>query len=396
MKKIFTVFLIIFSLLLLCGCNDDKITPDNNNDDNDDYKDIVCRTYDSYSNEIFAFKNSNYLLSLSIPSEWSFSKDADDSYTVVRDGIEIGELFSGSADDLDEWESVALNNLDVYGLMSINKYIEKHGTGESLSFRYRMCFLYSENGEERELTLTVDYAEVSEETAEGLFRDSEPIDISSYTHFGVLSELKGGSLLILGNSFIGFSNVGEILKEMMENNNKKCKVTADARGNANVRTFVQDSSLMSDIKAGKYDAVFICGLYSSAQVTVLGELVSACENSDTTLVVFPAHNEDRNSIESARSEYTSIEFLDWKGEIDALIESGMDRWDFCVDDYYDHSTALAGYVGAHMIYRAIYGAVPEEQPEYSLKGYDVEDILGDYIITAYTEDINSRSINYIE
>ena len=68
-----------------------------------------------------------------------------------------------------------------------------------------------------------------------------------------------------------------------------------------------------------------------------------------------------------------------------LIESGVDKWKLCVDDAHKHSTPLAGLVGAHMIYRAIYGEIPSLDGIYSVNINNAKNILGDYLTTGHID-----------
>lgn len=201
--------------------------------------------------------------------------------------------------------------------------------------------------------------------------------------FNDLSELNKErcEILVLGNSFIYSSNIGDIMNELFSNNGKDCYVYAISRGYASVNTYVQDSEIMSDIRAGYYDAVFICGLYGTWELDPLSILDAACTQSGTKLVIFPAHNEDRVTIDAAERNFKKAYLLDWKAELDALIESGVSKWDLCVNDAHFHSTWTAGYVGAHMAYRAIYGEIPQNGVEYSHDQEMIDDILGDYVNT---------------
>ena len=52
--------------------------------------------------------------------------------------------------------------------------------------------------------------------------------------------------------------------------------------------------------------------------------------------------------------------LSWKEEIDALISGGVRYDDMCMNDMHQHSTPLAGYVGAHLIYRNLFDKIPLE------------------------------------
>ena len=79
-------------------------------------------------------------------------------------------------------------------------------------------------------------------------------------------------------------------------------------------------------------------------------------------------------------------------EINSLIKAGRDKWDFCINDAHLHSTPLAGYVGAHMIYRAIYGEVPQGDMTSSISYKEIKNVLGDYVKTANPDS----SIMYLE
>jgi hypothetical protein len=150
---------------------------------------------------------------------------------------------------------------------------------------------------------------------------------------------------------------------------------------------------MDDIRNGAYACVFICGFYSIDEIDNLGMLKEACDESDTELVVFPAHNEGA-SIAKAAAEKYGLKLLDWQGEINMFIENGVDVWDFCIDDQHRHSTSLGGYVGAQMIYRAICGDIPELDSFYSVDVENVRRLLGDYVETGKIQpDMEPRYFN---
>ena len=197
-------------------------------------------------------------------------------------------------------------------------------------------------------------------------------------------------MLIIGNSFVGTSEIGTMLKNMLYAGGKHCEVTAISIGHAMVSTYTSKSDLMGEIYRGKYDAVFMCGLYNADQVKEVGTLKRYCDNSGTDLIVFPAHNETRLVVQRVMQTYDGLTLIDWKGELDALIAMGVDRWDLCFDDAYDHSKPVAGYVGAHMIYRAMYGEVPPSIPTQK----NINAILGDYAKTG-TVQLTERSNVYV-
>lgn len=70
------------------------------------------------------------------------------------------------------------------------------------------------------------------------------------------------------------------------------------------------------------------------------------------------YKENIVNVQKAINEHFDTAVLSWKNEINALIDSGVNYDDFCINDVHKHSTPLAGYVGAHMIYRSIFKTTP--------------------------------------
>ena len=142
--------------------------------------------------------------------------------------------------------------------------------------------------------------------------------------------------------------------------------------------------------------VFICGFYDNAEVENLDVIRKTCNRSKTQLVIFPAHNENAGVIAYARETYPSLVCLNWKNEIDLLIKSGVSTRDFCIDDQHQHSTPLAGYVGAHMIYRAIYNELPTRPMRYALVQSEIDSILGNYAYVGSVRNLTDDEITYLD
>lgn len=395
MKRILT--LVLAACMLFSGCvavgsrpSDDAAattgttevttTADTNEDDN--YLDLECRVVYDYSKRTFATEGSEYYLNHWFPDDWSFWSTSN-GFTVKRGGTVIGSFSKGTSTG-SGWSAVCERRSTYMGLTT-EEYIEKSGTGDTLAFRYRYCYSYLEGGLKRATTLTVDYKEVDEDTAFELYEHVHLKNYAEETGLGILSELAtDANIGIFGNSFIYSSGVGTILEEMLYYNDKNITVEDISIGMANTGTYAQDPEWISRIERGEYDAVFICGMYNSEQPAHVGTLKAACEVSGTKLILFPAHNETRSVIDTTKQEYPDLTILDWKAEVDALIDAGVDYWDMCKNDYHKHSTEYAGYVGAQMIYRAIYGELPEDGIIY-LDPIELENVLGSYLKTGCTE-----------
>lgn len=362
-------------------------------DEDDDYKDIPNKGGGSVKNHMFSLKDSEITLKFTFPSNWQLTQNESGGYTVSLEK-EIGSFFKGSANDSDIWKTVDTVSVNSKSL-SIERNIEKFGAGEGLRFRYRYVYSLKEKGEDKIMTLTLDYARVFSNIADKLLNNVIQESLYSDPKFGSLEHLADGSILIVGNSFIRTSSIGNILFEMIQSNGKKLRINALSQGYAKVGTYTASSSVMSDIKSGKYDAVFMCGLYSADEIANVKVLKDACDNSETDLIIFPAHNENRSVIESAVDSFPNLTLLDWKAEIDMFINHGADKWDFCQNDSHKHSTPLAGYIGSHMIYRAIYGEVPHAKITSSINQGTIESKLGDYVELGYITVTDKSDVIYV-
>ncbi len=393
-KRIIKLLALTLALsAILLGCKKETENPDATEmttEATTTYAETVDTAYESiprFDSEVrgrteFSFMSDPYLLSLGLPAEWVLSAKSG-GYIFFRENQEIGRIFSGEAEDTSEWTVVKSEESADSGLLT-GTHIERRGSGDGAEYRYRFCYSYAFGSESRLVTMTVKLDEVDSFLEQSLAFAGSVVRVGSDSGIGCLADSSVSNIAILGNSFVGSgsSNIGAITQEMLEKNGKRCTVDAVSRGMANISTYTDDSSMMQKISSGYYDIVFICGLYSTSQVQNLSLLKSACYRGNAKLVIFPAHNESASAITQAKNAYPDLVCLDWKNEIDMLISNKkIDRWEFCVDDYYNHSTPLAGYVGAHMIYRAIYSEVPTVPLASSIQQSYVNSLLGDYVTT---------------
>ncbi len=195
---------------------------------------------------------------------------------------------------------------------------------------------------------------------------------------GDLSHIPDGNIAVFGNSFIGTSQICQIFNELSSDNGQTRKLIDYQADYYWLLNYVSASQLKSE----GYSAVLLCGFYSSEILNDLADVYSNFVEAGIEIIIFPAHNENRMLLNTVAIRYPELYIMDWKAEIDMLINSGIDRWDMCIDDAHDHSTPLAGYVGAHMVYRAIYGEIPDSTQLNKYITYDyLKSILGDYVET---------------
>ena len=396
MKKIFLILILVFLSLIFVGCevvdgsdssttssvtSSNKYTDDSSEDEF--YKDITCVDHKEFKEIDVHISGLNDFITLRIPKLWDIVGSGSE-YNIVYDGRNIGKISKGISDDLYNWKTVkaAETNLES---VKIYTYIDKFGAKESLRFRHRVYFEFeSESG----FTLEVNYKEITSVNIASMQYRAAVRPVTSDPKMGCLNISDPKNILIIGNSFINSSSIYSILTEMMSDNWKDCNVDAYSRGYATVKTYAEDEYVMSSIRNREYDAVFVCGFYSDDEIDQFRKILNACKSSGTKAVVFPAHNEGATSAKTAANIDTEVAFLNWKGEIDSFIKNGMSKWDFCVQDSHSHSNELAGYIGAHMIYRALYGQCPEGKISSSITQNHVDKKLGDYVETGIIQNLN--------
>ena len=392
MKRTVAVLLLLCTLLVGCVHQNEGVdnpASDGSSVDNtaasgqktgDSYLDIACYPVKNYGTYLVGSQEDTDVLSLLLPSSWVLTKK-ESSYVISSERGEIGAIVFGVAGDAALWEPARTEKYKPSTMVSVGKIIEKRIGGSD--FRLRFTFTYQSNNGERTVTLTSNYAEADSNAQITICLGADTKQLRTDPKIGIISAPSAKkSVLILGNSFIRTSNIGNILQEMCEKNGKTCTVTAYSRGYANIGTYSGDTSVINSIKAKNYGAVFICGCYTSAaeRVNDYGTLKAACDSAGIPLILFPAHNESVDIVNRIRSKYPEDLFLNWKEEIDTLIyKKGIGVSNFCIDDEHQHSTPLAGYVGAHMIYRAIFGAVPKKFQSSVFDSASYYATLGDYV-----------------
>ncbi len=404
MKK-FLITLLALSLLI-CSCTKDDKSPSATSGttatttaattadplDDTSYESIERIATASYTSGIYGAESDYTLINLSFPSQWTLVKNIN-AFDVVRDGKTVGIFCKGEPSDISDW-TVLKTDADTFSGGNVEKIIERRGARPTSEYRYRYVYSFETEGTVRTFTLAVACAEIDAPTEAALISEASTTPRFQSPTVGMLSELKDiESILIVGNSFIGTSDIHATLEYMLTANSKQLTVDSESRGMAGVGTYMSDQNIMRDLRRGKYDALFICGFYSNTEADYLRSIKAACDESNTLLVIFPAHNELSSAVDYAMKKYSSVYLLNWQKEINNLIRATpLTRLDFCYNDSYAHSTPLAGYVGAHMIYRAIYGELPKRSSRLS----SYENKLTDYIQTADIVEIDKNLVTYFE
>ena len=194
----------------------------------DSYLDVVCYPVKDYGTFLVGSQDDTDVLSLQLPSSWVLTQK-DSSYVISSERGEIGMIFPGVAEDAASWEPARTEKYKPTTTVSVNKIIEKRIGGSG--FRHRFVFTYRSNNGERTVTLTSNYAEADSNTQRTIWLGADTKQLRTDPKIGIISAPSAKkSVLILGNSFIRTSNIGNILQEMCNKNGKTCTVTAYSRG----------------------------------------------------------------------------------------------------------------------------------------------------------------------
>ncbi len=363
--------LVLLPLLFACTGNQNG---NQNGGGNEEGKETPpVSSHDDWQENVFFDEESGASYSVSLPWEWEIW--CGFGYAILyENGKEVGRIgkyyASGASSDYE-------NRLSD-GFITERMEYEKEGEG-------RFIVSFSEATGEDAAYIAVDVLSnaLSESDKKMLYESIGTAKPSYLDTFGG-SLPSSGEILILGNSFIGSSRIGSILSSLFEAGGKDYTVNAISKGYASVVRYVTDiyygPEIKNEIREGRYIAVFLCGFYSEDDVLALPEMVEVCREGDTPLTLLPAHNENKTLWKKGAAE-NNLPVLPWQSEIDALMDEGLaDFFDFCIDDAHFHSTPLAGYVGASMIYRAVCGEMPQltfwNAP---LESFAVADKLGTYM-----------------
>ena len=408
MKIIKTLIpIILAACILLCGCDALAIFDKSNDDTNienengnnvlqgngkDYYTELECRVPDGYSSQSFSYAEKRLAISLPHPSDWSFEQNSDGGFDVMREGNKIGTV-SRDGNENESWISVK-NKIAGNDICTVKYSIQKN-LDIADTFRYFIEYSYVEDLVKMTMVLQIAYEEICEDYLEMLCDETVITSLTTEPNIGVLSDIpQNRPVVFIGNSFIGSSKVDTIFKEMLRKEGKSLTVMTRAYGGAQLEDYANDTYLINEIKSGKFGTIFLCGFYGYSR-SDMKIIVDACEQSNTALAVFPAHNEYDSSIKLVQKHFPELAHINWKAEVDALISNGVDPLDMYVEDAHKHSTTLAGYVGAQMAYRAIFGEIPTKPISETISTSYVRAKLGDYVDRGFIYTSDRSGILYI-
>lgn len=322
-----------------------------------DRESIPCFTVNEWREIGVNWKDSTEAIALEIPTVWEFREYEPDTYQLLDGGTVIGTLSTVKPTASNKCVLWELHDTeDIYVDYEIRLY-QKDGM---YKYTHYFALVVTVNGKELHAYLEVDYDQLDTEAVTHLLKSVKQSGYREGNFKIPLAQSNGSKkIFMIGNSFVRTSTVGTFLQDFIKSGEKDTEVVWQSISGAVARGYVTNE-ILDPIRKGEYSVVFLCGLYYDEDIPVIGTFQKACNESDTLLVVFPAHNERQPQITKAKQTYPHAFFLDWKQEINDIIAVQNNYWEFCKDDAWHHSKPPAGYVGAHMIYMALFDEVPNE------------------------------------
>ena len=320
------------------------------------------RSVGDFKEFFLAGKESRHALRLLFPPEWSFVK-GEGGYSILEGQSTVGRVFAGTPTDTDMQSAKSSDYNDIHTEIRIGML-----TRDGIKEPYYQCILHFSGDTETEAVSFEIKQSALDSVALKQYSRATITPITGYKSGATLtldSQNPSGRILLLGNSFLypNYSNICAILQELLELREKELEVTRGAFGYASISQFATAQTgsfptIREDIKNGTYSLVLLCGVYSDEDLSQIATMKALCDEGNAKLALLPAHNENSARISNAIKQYKDVPCLNWQAELNALIDYGMERSDLVYDDAHSHSRPLAGYVGAHLIYRSLFGETP--------------------------------------
>lgn len=181
--------------------------------------------------------------------------------------------------------------------------------------------------------------------------------------FEILDKSQPHRILVLGNSFIWTSDVDGQLLELASANGVRLEVTRHAVGYSQAAGHYQDifvQQLYPEVFENYYDVILLQTIYQFNDYLAVGDFLTAMDRYgiEAQLLLFPAENEGGYA-ENAKADYPKARLANWKQllfEVKYNLGFG-NALNF--DDDIQHSSPLAGFAGAVLLYYRMFAELPD-------------------------------------
>ncbi len=331
----------------------------------------------------FYQQKTDLYLRFSLPLDWQLKPTEDGSYEVWRAENQIGWI---SAKPMKETISY-MKRVEVTfqgdpNLLADVSVSWNHRA--NLKEVYRDINIYGKNnGADFTLNLRVLYGELDHDAEEvifaGIHKTKKDVDLP-------IESLEGSNgakkILIVGDEAMAASRVADFLGDLLADSGYTAELVT--LGEAGVKNVTFQGELVQKLLGKDYAYFFLAGLYDDVDISSLSNVLSLCTRSQTKAALFPSYGENRQAIDAVKTVYEGERILDWKAEMEELMGRGIPESAFRKED--GSSTLLAGYVGAHMIYRNLFQAAPPALRNAPLSMGEITATLSDYPKNDHTTD----------
>lgn len=274
--------------------------------------------------------------------------------------ISSDSMFDGiKYENKGEWTRITINLFNIFGYD--NQINIEEVSNIFIMFNNNNCDFYSET------TFYMDNVKLQDS------KDESESDVPVYNPSGFYNKTDYLNIYIAGNSFIGSSNAPYWLDRLFIENNVYAQIQYNSIGYGRIADHLKSMSHWP-MQADVIDVMFIQDFYGYEDVTSLGQLLTELNRRNPTaeVMVYPAENESNHGAVSA--ELYGLDLVDWKTLL-INIKTYYPEWNSVLnyrDDDIRHSTLVAGFMGAILQYRALFGAIPIFDSTLEQFMYDTE------------------------
>ncbi len=331
----------------------------------------------------FYQQNTDLYLRFSLPLDWELKPMDDGSYEIWRGQSQIGWISpKPMKETISYMKRVEVTFQGDPNLLADVSVSWNHRA--NLKEVYRDINIYGKNnGADFTLNLRVLYGELDHDAEEvifaGIHKTKEKVDLPIQS----LEESNGAKkILIVGDEAMAASRIADFLGDLLAGSGYTAELVP--LGEAGIKNVTFQGELVQKLLSKDYAYFFLAGLYDDVDISSLSNVLTLCTRSQTKAALFPSYGENRQAIDAAKTVYEGERILDWKAELEELVARGIPESAFRQEN--GNSTLLAGYVGAHMIYRNLFQAAPPALRNAPLSMEEITATLGDYSKNDHTTD----------
>lgn len=290
----------------------------------------------------FAQDANGNALFMPIPSDWSVTANGN-GFTFSSGGKTVGTAsYSMSTPSPNTYLGQELN---MNGGMGSRVLYKKDATHYTWVFSLKAKSINT-------LYFSIDYTQLSLANVDFILDSSRVYTLNSTLTPAAITS-SNGKILLAGDESV--AEIAAPLSAMLTAGGKNKYTVLDATVAGGSATEYAKTAWIQRISDGEFGVVILGG-FKTTETGAVGKIRDACKSGGAKLVFLLGQADTESVVKDLRKTYAAVSYLNWKDEFEALVSNGTNKADLYSST--GVSTALGGYVGAHMIYRSVFGEVP--------------------------------------